>query len=493
MLILCGCSSFELEDEITFPLDITYKAPYSTNLWYVVDALSEGGLFRSSYKAYQEYWIDNFGTSDDSRRLLQNYKRILQTYGEESDCDTNNSILTAVPVLQHCLGKRGRIRNIVMSGYTLNRLWSELSAFIEGKDIVRLKEVIDYFNQDFIKAWKGLRYLKSVSAKTMFFFQKTSVKGMLLKAASFYNVDMSKNWKYQLNFIWRPDSAIKSTRATSYSSFAMLEIAKNRSLKQGLDVVFHELCHVLWRRQPEKVKAKVMNQIFETGDIQARSVYDILNEALASAWGSGIFQEKFSRKLFHNNLQRSNGFYGNKKIDTYAKAIFPLLKEYIGSNKTILDGFAVESLSIYSRFFFNKKIKVVDFLNNTCRVYSKLSREAARLLFRKYNIDGWSLSPLQQGLSCFERYAAINVTFVVMGYNDLRTLQESTYYRELVDFKKIKKYTEKRKGLVYYKKRRINGYIFILFGIDKASLVQMLNRFITSVLELKEEGVLFFE
>jgi hypothetical protein len=111
-----------------------------------------------------------------------------------------------------------------------------------------------------------------------------------------------------------------SSRQPSYGFF-----------RDGSEPTWREVAHYFFASAPIELHGRRLEGALRAADRRAPAALALMNEALATAIGNGVLEEKLRGDNFQAYLDQS--FYAADDVDAAAKAILPLVRDYLGSNR----------------------------------------------------------------------------------------------------------------------------------------------------------------
>jgi hypothetical protein len=112
-----------------------------------------------------------------------------------------------------------------------------------------------------------------------------------------------------------------------------------------MSVLLHEIYHILYSEQPLAVKIAI-DKYFTINPSKSRVyAHGLLDEALATAMGNGYAYEKLTGKI------DTSEWYDSKYRNLIAKAIYPMVKDYVIQKKPIDQVFINNYIKIYEEKF----------------------------------------------------------------------------------------------------------------------------------------------
>ena len=195
----------------------------------------------------------------------------------------------------------------------------------------------------------SLRSQKNEQEKLEVTIQNTKFEGLLKKTKFFYRSDLPEEVLFKVGFVPIPDSQInnKHTNAMNLRDIQVVPYLLSKGAEDSLEVIFHEFCHALYEGQSKETKEEIDNFYLNHSDPHSIFVYRYLNEALATAWGNGWYNETQYGQL----SQKS--WYAVNYIDELAKAYLPLIKFSIENGKTLDNTFMGKTIEYAKKTFPN--------------------------------------------------------------------------------------------------------------------------------------------
>ncbi len=114
-----------------------------------------------------------------------------------------------------------------------------------------------------------------------------------------------------------------------------------------IGVVLHEMCHVLYDEQPADFEHTLESYFAENKSPYSQFASNFFDEGLATALGNG-----WAYKYLSGELDPSP-WYDNEYINGFGKALYPMVEEYISSNKQIDQEFVNKAIDLFGKTFPN--------------------------------------------------------------------------------------------------------------------------------------------
>jgi hypothetical protein len=120
---------------------------------------------------------------------------------------------------------------------------------------------------------------------------------------------------------------------------------KENDYKSRLSVITHEMCHILYDGQSADNQSNIERWMNESKSPYRKLAYQYLDEGLATAVGNGWAFEEI------HAFVDSSSWYADEIIDKYGHALFPLVKSYMRTGKTIDSIFIKEAIAVFEKEF----------------------------------------------------------------------------------------------------------------------------------------------
>jgi len=185
--------------------------------------------------------------------------------------------------------------------------------------------------------------------------QKGDFQNDFQQAAKFYSSTWNHSIPFKVHILPMPameggvyEIATPEGNTLTYS----IAMRKDRDLAKDLGVIFHELCHVLYKNQASEIQHE-QEKIFLSHPSQYKtSAYKVLDEALATALGQGWYYKQLTGKL------DTNMWYAVEQVNNVGKAIYTLVEEFVDANKALDASFVNRYLELYESKFEDELYKI---------------------------------------------------------------------------------------------------------------------------------------
>jgi len=186
----------------------------------------------------------------------------------------------------------------------------------------------------------SLSDLKKYREKLLKVSKKAKLDELFMLAVKFYGAEWPKEQAFVISLYPTPGTK-GGTSSTSLGAAESVGVMMSDNDAEGtFGVVFHELCHSLYQAQPVDFKYQLEKMFLSHHSIYSPHAYDLLNEGLATVLGNGYAEKMATGKL------NSHKWYNNPYIDGFAKAIYPMVEDYLQKGKTIDQVFINKSVGL---------------------------------------------------------------------------------------------------------------------------------------------------
>jgi hypothetical protein len=180
-------------------------------------------------------------------------------------------------------------------------------------------------------------------------FQATVPDSMLNSlfdhAARFYGAQWPDDLPFTIAIYPIPARQGHTSAESAGSLETVAVLLDEKDLPGRFGVMFHEMSHSLYAAQPADFQRELESYFDEPSNPYAAVAYALINEALATALGNGWAFEVVTGR-------RDDGsWYADAAIDGFAKAIYPLVTDYLSRGQTIDRAFAKQAIELFRRTF----------------------------------------------------------------------------------------------------------------------------------------------
>lgn len=313
------------------------------NLTYQLDCVS-GVHIPCSQENLRALWGREFlRTGQDSARLAD-WARIRNRYDAEVSLAADEGA-SALPLEGRYEGVHlaERMRVAGFQATSAADYGERIQLLALGDDAVRLRGLVDYFLPRFESWWQREAAAAGAPFATRVgeLLRDPRIAGRIAEFAHFYGVEFAPGETLDFTLLYRPSLVRESTSGQQIGARSLVEFVAGEQPEQRMDVVIHELCHYLFSRLPrERLAALEAGFVARAaaGEASAPAAYNLLDEALATAFGNGLVIRAFMTPAAYDSmLAREGSLYANPRIDGAAKATLSWIEPWLAQGRAIDD------------------------------------------------------------------------------------------------------------------------------------------------------------
>ncbi|WP_428224004.1 hypothetical protein [Flavobacterium sp.] len=201
----------------------------------------------------------------------------------------------------------------------------------------QLKKAEIYYDK---MVWNDIKEKAMIQLENLKKFETTNAS-FFLKINNFYNTPWTRDIPFQVVLSPLPGKNGHSTANPYINTLCVGNFVESTDLIGDNGVVLHEMCHILYKEQNKQTQFLIEEAFKSSKSMYAKYAYSFFDEALATAIGNGWTYKKLNGKLDDGE------WYAQPTINSFAKAIYPLVESYIETNKKIDLDFIVKAIQIF--------------------------------------------------------------------------------------------------------------------------------------------------
>lgn len=232
-----------------------------------------------------------------------------------------------------------------ISSNRLDEFYNRIVGIIPNDDYLKLKQVLSA-SEPFYDRFMLQPQHQAIHAR----LKKLQGYGaplndLFLKFKSFYGSSWDATVPFRLAIYPIYGKRGQTTATPHANSLEMGFLLGSVDTTGMLSVGVHEMCHVLFEEQPLLLQQRLDSAFTATKDPYATLAYRYIDEALATALGNG-----FGYKYLSNELDTGD-WYADDYINRYAKALYPLVVNYLEKGKTMDPAFVEQAIGVFRQTF----------------------------------------------------------------------------------------------------------------------------------------------
>jgi hypothetical protein len=236
-------------------------------------------------------------------------------------------------------------RNLAISD-NIDQFRSRSAGIITNEDLLAMTSIL----KNFVPVYHALVFEPNKKAFTvqqqnlLKYVDDKSFSSYFKTGLIFYGTTWDKELPIELNLLLSLDKGNLGARA--FNNVAICEASLDLTDNVGFfSVAMHELYHIIYDSQPLETKKSIQRWFNGTNSPNSQYALLLINEVLATALGNGYIIEKETGKADQQE------WYANKYISEMAKAIYPVVMEYINAKKPMDEAFIKAYVQIYDKQF----------------------------------------------------------------------------------------------------------------------------------------------
>lgn len=247
----------------------------------------------------------------------------------------------------------------------------------------------------------------------------------------FYNSTWTKDIPFNVVIYPIPGNNGNTIATPHINALCVSLLTEDKDMIGLNGVALHEMCHVLYENQSKEIQITIDNYFNQNKSIYSKQAYTYINEALATVLGNGFAIKEMNGKLDKND------WYADKTINDFAKAIYPMVENYLNENKSIDKEFVDNAIQLFSEKFPKSIYDYAQSLNRTISYTEDFEElELVNQLSNYFTISSLDLvTPIiQKNIS--EKIINNSNQFFIIDKNQNETLLKlSEYFPEIKDIK----------------------------------------------------------
>lgn len=315
-------------------IDLEIRATRVGNLLYQLDCLADQVV--CSKPAYEDLWAHLGWSEEDSNRMAR--WKDLRSLSRINLPQRNNEPLAGPYALPPPQGSTAlNLQRRALSANQTEAWLRDTSLVLSEAEVAELRSITSSFEPRFNRWWttEGRNALNNFFQEAEKEFLDHQLTQIVDQAAAFYESAIPTGNVSTIWLLAQPASQHKITHGTQLGPDLVVEVLPNEHAKDRLDVVLHELFHFLNDTMKPSAQLALMRGLHASGDPRAAAAYGLLDEALATALGNGLVQQRLTPAQFAKRMKQPEGLYNDPHIDAVGKKLIPWLSSHLGGPQTI--------------------------------------------------------------------------------------------------------------------------------------------------------------
>lgn len=495
IIISLPCFAYGRQDSLRGKsFEFQFRVSEISNLAHQLDCLS--GVAPDNDNGYRKFWAAKLNWSKDDDAQLAVWRNLNQKYQGKLKIEQTEETGLPYPINGASIDSvllQDRLRFASLLSSNPGEYRRHIELLVLPADVNKFVGVITHFYPRFHSWWEAeaRQVLSARSEQYVKLIREKSLIELTERAAAFYGAEFPDNYVIFFHLLFKPMSL--SAHSEQVENHALLEVRDKEVLASQLPSLIHELCHHLIRLAPRRQQERLARVFIESSRPYSLSVYNLLDEALASAIGNGLVVKSLvSDEDFQQYLSREKSFYSDPFIDRAAKALMPVVARRMA-----------EGLSIYSGDFADEYLGAVgDALGElrnspmlSLKIMSGIFNAAQRPVYWKLldtvsagSAFGFDSLSSPEGWEFLDRHTELSAVILLLN-TELPELQRKGTLLGKGNLKRIGKLANSDNGFVYGVRRSPKSHVYVFVGPNSASLESLITIFAKSKAGFEQVGV----
>lgn len=295
-----------------------------------------------------ELWKREFLKSDEDRRMLEEWARLRELYSQNIKVGKSPEVTSSLSLFD-------KIRIAGFQASSVEDYAARLDLLTVPADRRSFERVIRHFYPRFDDWWRREAFKSgdNFAKQTDSLLRSPTISASVKQFYDFYAPVLPADYEISFNLFYIPDFVKESSSGQQLQNYSLMEFKAKERPAQRIDIAVHELCHFFYDNIAPETRAKLERSFRAENRAAATPAYNLLNEALAAAFGNGMIARAVTPPAeFEKYVAAKQSFYNNEAIDRAAKAALLWLDDWLKSKKTIDDeGFVQEYISVLEKAF----------------------------------------------------------------------------------------------------------------------------------------------
>ncbi|MCY1021715.1 hypothetical protein [Pyxidicoccus sp. MSG2] len=313
------------------------------NLTYQLDCVS-GLPISCSQENYRVLWEREFLHSQSDRERVDEWRRGRERYMEPLVLPFDGQEGVPPPLA----GRTGLVRlfdkarGAGFQATSLRDYERLLELLTTPEDGARLVAVVRHFAPRFEAWWRrealpaGQPYRQRMET----LLKESRIAARVAQFTRFYGSRQVTEAPLELVLLYRPKLTSEGTGGEQLERRSLVEFVAGEQPEERLDVVLHELCHYLYARMPlsslQELETRFVRQMAGGRRPSVISAYNLLDEALATAFGNGLIgRAMLPAERFDALMAKPLSFYNEPSVDLAGKSLLPWLEGWLSAGHTL--------------------------------------------------------------------------------------------------------------------------------------------------------------
>jgi hypothetical protein len=211
---------------------------------------------------------------------------------------------------------------------------------VDPEDMAALRETFAYFGPKYEAIWQDgqvpVRFLSRFANDP----KRVELESLLARITGFFDTDLSELPRPTV--VLAPVPTGYGTHATAIGPYLLIEVRPPDRLRQQASVIVHENSHFLFINMNPERRRRIEAFVASSSE-RTREAWETLHEALPTAIGQGVADRIFRPRSW----SKQQVWYHTRKVDAYAKALYPLVRKALDSGEPFDKAFLKQAIEVY--------------------------------------------------------------------------------------------------------------------------------------------------
>jgi len=314
----------------SYPLQISLS--HHVALFHWVDSLA-GTSGGKTIPVYQKDFLSRFGMMTPTERDL------LERFREARGHDSRRPLPAASGGSLTPRGS-GLLRHTFLEMEDLDSALAKAQSEMDERDFGVLREALDYFRPKYETIWKDGSMVQRFLTRIRQDSGKKKLERLLSDMARAFQVDLSSASRPTVFPVPVPPGG--GTHALASGPYLLIEVRPEDDLAETASVIVHENAHYLFLNMDQE-RRRSFELLVASTPSPAQEAWHVLHEALPTALGQGVADQTFRPRAWSQEIR----WYHTEKVDSYAKALYPMVRDLLKKDGRFDESFLKEALSLY--------------------------------------------------------------------------------------------------------------------------------------------------
>lgn len=463
-----------------FQFRVSYEE--TTNLIYQLDCLNN--LTNCGKDDYQALWEKEFFKTSEDRKILGDWAKIRNRYSGRILID--QAVKYPLDRRQNGINLYDKIMVAGLQAKSLEDYLTRLDLLVIPREREEFEKIVRHFQPRFSVWWENAAKEKGLifAAQTNELLKSSAISENIAKFRNFYEPYLPKDYVITFDLFFRPNLAKSGSSGRALENRMIVEFLPDEKPERRIGVVLHEFCHFMFNNiEPEK-QIEFQNAFLQTGRKSVVPAFNLLNETLATVFGNGIIQRSLVKSdTWQKYLAIDRSFYFDSNIDKAAKAVLPLMDEWLAKGGKMNDPqFVANYLDTLEKTFGERLLSPQLYLGQAFMFVDEKFDPSIRGSYQQI-MKTASLSSRQGNINGanFEEYFSspnLSAVFIVQPQNAEHLASKKVISAR--DFKEIRQAVKAEKKILYAIKRGENAYTFIIIAENNDAAKELLTNLAAS-------------